>query len=195
VLLSTFFRWVHPRSRVEVYGEFGREDRSQNVRDLIAEPDHASGILVGLQRVFSANADVLSAFRAEVLNTRVTHLGNVRPELLPYVHGSIVQGHTQLGQVLGAPGGAGGGGFTLSYERHTRTRSWSAGLTRLMGCGGTGGTGNCDAEALELGSARRAAGMVYSTGLSLVNRRVSPDRAERTTGLSIQWSVRRGGMF
>jgi hypothetical protein len=189
-LASVFFRWVRPQSGVEVFGEFGREDRNHDRRDLIVEPDHDAAYMVGLQKVFNFNDRTLSAVRAELLNTRITALANVRSQAPAYIQGTIFQGHTQLGQVLGAPGGAGGGAFTLSYEHHARTHSWSTGVTRLLGCGGTGGTGSCDAEAVELAGTHRRGVLSYTTGLSLISRRVRPESASRATGVSLSSGIR-----
>ncbi|MBO9661032.1 MAG: hypothetical protein J7527_19570, partial [Chitinophagaceae bacterium] len=40
-MLSFFFRLVLPKEKAEVYGEFGRNDHSQNTRDFLLEPEHS----------------------------------------------------------------------------------------------------------------------------------------------------------
>src|SRR5205814_1397494 len=84
-LASAFFRWAFAPTGLEVYGEFGREDHSADVRDLAAEPDHDSAYLLGLQRArLSVTAGSISVFRAEILNSRLSHLNSQAPW---YVHG------------------------------------------------------------------------------------------------------------
>ena len=40
----------------------------------------------------------------------------MRAQTPPYVHNPITQGHTQLGQLLGAPGGFGGGTTVVAVD-------------------------------------------------------------------------------
>lgn len=116
-LASVYFRWGFPDAGVEVYGEFGRDDHSGDVRDLAGEPDHDASYAIGMQRVFRAeDGKAISAFRAEVLNARLSHLTGQSPA---YIHAYIRQGHTQRGQILGAAAGHGGGATTFAYDRYT----------------------------------------------------------------------------
>jgi hypothetical protein len=84
--------------------------------------------MFGLQRVIRRPDGSLLVMRGELLNTSISHLYQVRPQAPPYVHDPITQGLTQQGQVLGAPGGYGGGSMMLSVESLTptgrRTLSW-----------------------------------------------------------------------
>lgn len=112
-LASVFARWSFPASRVAVYGELGREDNAYDARDLILEPDHDLTYLVGLERVWPRPAGALMVVRAELLNSSISHLNQVRDQAPLYIHASLIQGHTQRGQLLGAPAGYGGGGTTL----------------------------------------------------------------------------------
>jgi hypothetical protein len=127
-LASIFARWAFPESGVEVYGEYGREDNAWDTRDLLLEPDHDVSYMIGLSRVWKRPGSRLLEFRAELLNSAITDLRVVRTQAPPYVHAPIVQGHTQLGQILGAPSGYGGGGATLAadlYSPQSRiTVSW-----------------------------------------------------------------------
>jgi hypothetical protein len=189
-LASMFFRWVHPRSRLEVYGEYGREDHNADVYDLIAEPDHIATYMVGFQRVMSISATAMTTLRAETLTSRPSHLDRIRQQITPYMHGPVLQGHTQLGQVLGAPGGAGGGASIISVSRVTPKREWSVGWVRLMGCGGTGGTGPCDNNALELLRTTTVGRVALTTAGSVIHRRLSLGSTQRTTGLSLSTALR-----
>jgi hypothetical protein len=63
------------------------------------------------------------------LNSRITSIQLNRPEGPFYVHGTVVEGHTHLGQVMGATAANGGGGAGLAVDRYSRrgraTVSWS----------------------------------------------------------------------
>lgn len=116
-LASVFLRWVFPGSGLEVYGEFARNDHSWDLRDFFLEPDHNSGYLLGLRHAWQWEGARLLALRGEVLNTRIGHVHQVRTPQVPfYRHGTLRQGHTHRGQLLGAPAGYGGGGALLAVD-------------------------------------------------------------------------------
>lgn len=127
-LASAFARWAVPGSGFEVYGEFGREDNSFDVRDLLLEPDHISTYMLGFQRAWAGRATI-AVLRAELLDSRLTSLDAVRPQSPPYLHQDVSQGHTQRGQVLGAVGVVGGGASTLAIDLYSsagrRTIAWN----------------------------------------------------------------------
>lgn len=136
-LASLFFRWHHPRSGVEAYGEYAREDHNADVRDVLLEPDHASGYTVGARRVWSRGDGSLLSLRGEVLNTRVSHLNLVRPQSPFYLHTVARQGHTQRGQLLGSNAGYAGGGTVLTLDSYTRRGRSSLSYTRTVRDRGT----------------------------------------------------------
>jgi hypothetical protein len=115
-LASVFFRWAFPTSGVEVYGEYGREDHNANIQDFWMEIDHDAGFLLGIQRAWRSG-DRNNVVRIEHLNTRMGKLHPTRAQAPWYVHGVRVQGHTLRGQLLAAPGGFGGGGTTMAWDR------------------------------------------------------------------------------
>jgi hypothetical protein len=127
-LASAFARWTFPESGVEVYGELGREDHNYDLRDLLLEPDHDLLYSLGFQRVWKKAGAKLLVFRGELLNSRLSHLNRVREQTPPYIHAPVLQGYTQRGQVLGAPGGFGGGAAVLAVDwlapRGRRTVLW-----------------------------------------------------------------------
>jgi hypothetical protein len=136
-LASAFFRWVFPASRLEVFGEFMREDHSHDLRHLLGEPDDLSGYTMGLQKVWAPGTRRHTSVRAEVMNAQTPHRGrNVfgNTEFVPlYTHASVRQGHTHRGRLLvpdAAYGGAGsvialdvyhpGGRVTVDWRREQR---------------------------------------------------------------------------
>jgi hypothetical protein len=131
-LASIFARWAFPQSGVEVYGEYGREDNAWDTRDLLLEPDHDVTYLFGFSRVWKRPGARLLVVRGEVFNSLVTHLDHVRVQTPAYEHSPIVQGHTQLGQILGAPSGYGGGGATVAIDVYSCDRRVSFVWRRAM---------------------------------------------------------------
>lgn len=132
-LASVWFRWVFTGSGFEAYAEYGRDDRNFDSRDLMVEPDHDAAYLIGFQKVWRRRENaVLTVLRGEVLNSRITHIQLVRPEAPFYVHGSAIQGHTQLGQVLGSVGGYGGGASVIAVDRYTPQGRWTVSWSRIM---------------------------------------------------------------
>jgi hypothetical protein len=132
-LASLFFRWAFPRSGFEAYGEYGREDHSFDAHDALLEPDHNGGYMLGVRRVWRPAPGQRVSLRAEVMDTRPSHLSAVRNQTNWYVHGGMRQGHTLGGQALGAPSGYGGGGAVVALDRYTGGGRLSARYTRARG--------------------------------------------------------------
>ncbi|HEY0779813.1 MAG TPA: capsule assembly Wzi family protein, partial [Gemmatirosa sp.] len=124
-LASVFARWVLTPARVEVWGEYMRNDFAANARDLLVEPDHDAGWVLGARRVWIRRDGGLTAVRIETLNTRVTHLERVRLQARPYEHTPIRQGHTELGEVLGSFSGEGGLATTVGLDRYRADGRWT----------------------------------------------------------------------
>src|SRR5437899_998815 len=76
-LASAFFRWVLPHSGFEVYGEYGRDDYNQNLRDAVEEPDHIGGYSVGFAKAFRSGPRI-RVVRAEVQNLQFSVLAQGR---------------------------------------------------------------------------------------------------------------------
>lgn len=129
-LASVFGRWVIPAAGVEVYGEYAREDHNWNIRDLSLEPDHNSGFVVGMARAWRPSEDRIFSLRAEVLDTRVSHLQRVRPQTPLYRHSGMREGHTHRGQILGAAGGFGGAHARLALDLYHPGGRWGGALVR-----------------------------------------------------------------
>jgi hypothetical protein len=132
-LASAFVRWVFPKSGFEAYGEYGREDHNWERRDFVQEPDHSRTYGLGIRKVVSVDSSHLTAFRAEMINYELPTLGRNRSEGGIYVHGILLQGHTNRGQLLGSDTGVGsGGGSLISWDRYDRTGETSIGWTRTI---------------------------------------------------------------
>jgi hypothetical protein len=123
-LASVFFRLAPPRSAVEVYAEYMRDDHSSDLRDVLVELDHSSAFMLGV-RSSQVSASHHTTLTVEASNGRLSHLARVRAQAASYVHSAIIEGHTLRGMTLGAPALPGGGGVLLSWERRRGTASWT----------------------------------------------------------------------
>lgn len=131
-IASVFSRWAFPSSGLEIYGEYARDDRNANTRDLLSEPDHISAYTIGLVKLLRRSARSYSVVRAELANGRVTDLARLRPESGFYVHAPIDQGHTNRGQLLGSPAVAlGGDGATIGLDVYQTDGRWTLEGTRM----------------------------------------------------------------
>jgi hypothetical protein len=131
-LASVWGRWVFPGAGAEVWAEYLRNDASADVRDLVVEPDHNSGYLIGARRVWGRTGGRLSAVRFETLNTRITHLARLRSQSGVYQHSEFRQGHTERGQLLGSAAGQGGLATTVGWDRYDPDGRWTVEAARRV---------------------------------------------------------------
>lgn len=131
-LASVFFRWALPGTGFETYAEYGREDHNRDLRDFWEEPDHDAGVTFGFQKAWKQSTGAIIAAHAEVLNTRLSHLQQGRPQAPWYAHTRLRQGHTENGQALGAAGGFGGGAFVFAVDRFTSEGRWTIQWNRML---------------------------------------------------------------
>ncbi len=132
-LASAFFRWAPPRSGMEVYGEYGREDFSADLRDFLLEPDHSSTVSVGFRKAWLERLGTsLKALRAEFFTYEAPAGTRTRGEGLIYLHQPLLQGHTLRGQMLGANTGAGSGSAQkIAVERYSLNGGLQAFISRV----------------------------------------------------------------
>jgi Capsule assembly protein Wzi len=131
-LASVFFRWGVPAAGLDVYGEYGREDHNEDLRDFWEEPDHDAGYMLGLQKAWKRSNGRVIAARGEILNTRLSPLQQGRAQAPWYIHTYLTQGHTLAGQALGSIGAFGGGGSTLAIDELTAAGRWTIEWNRIM---------------------------------------------------------------
>jgi capsule assembly protein Wzi len=130
-LSSVFARLVLPSDGVELYAEYGREDSNYDLRDLLLMPDHDAAYLLGLRKTWLRTGAILS-LRAEVLNSRVSHLALASSQVPWYIHATVHQGHTNKGQVLGSAAAYGGGASVVALERYDTRGRWRVSWERLQ---------------------------------------------------------------
>lgn len=130
-LASLFWRWAPPKSGFDVYGEYGREDHSADIRDLASEPDHSRVLSIGFRKAFPASENRFSAIRLEIFDGTAPSLLRHRGEGLVYIHNPIRQGHTMEGQLIGADAGVGSpSAALLAWDRYDQGGRMTIVLTR-----------------------------------------------------------------
>jgi hypothetical protein len=124
---SFFARWAFRESGLEVYGEYGREDNSYDLRDFLQEPDHSRAYSMGLAKTFRKQSSQFNVLRLELINFQPSPLATTgRGEGSIYVHGPLAQGHTNRGQLLGADVGVGAAaGSTVRWDHYSSGGRWS----------------------------------------------------------------------
>lgn len=119
-LASFFARWVFPSRGVEATLEAFREDHNWDSRDLAQEPENNGAVMASIRATTSRRADAIGIVTFEYFDGDVRPIGKVRAQGFLYTHGGLLQGHTQRGQLLGAPIGAGAiTGQRVAWERFT----------------------------------------------------------------------------
>jgi hypothetical protein len=126
-LASLFARWVFPARGVEAAFELLREDHSWDWRDAAQEPEHNSAVLGSIRAITHRTASRLGVLTLEYFDGDVRPIAQDRPQGLLYVHTPLLQGHTERGQLLGAPIGAG----AIAAERIAWEQFTAAGSTRF----------------------------------------------------------------
>jgi hypothetical protein len=126
-LASFFARWAFRESGLEVYGEYGREDNSYDLRDLVQEPDHQRAYSLGLAKLFNSGASQYNVVRLELMNFQLPPLATTgRGEGSIYIHSPIRQGHTNRGQLLGADIGVGAAAAsTVRWDHYSSGGRWA----------------------------------------------------------------------
>ncbi len=116
-LASIYFRWAPPGSGVDIYGEFGREDFSADIRDFYLQPDHSSTQNFGFRKAW-LRGQKMNAVRAEFFTYEAPAGTRTRGEGLIYLHQPLLQGHTYRGQLLGADVAPGSGSAQMfAFDR------------------------------------------------------------------------------
>lgn len=112
-LASAYFRWRFEASKLTVYGEYGRDDHSMDLRDAMLEPDHMRAYIVGVRK-----GDENREIGFELVNVTQVNPQALRASGWWYTNASVRHGHTHLGQVLGAEIGPGSRSQELWLRSH-----------------------------------------------------------------------------
>jgi hypothetical protein len=124
-MISFFFRLRLSKDKTEIYGEYGRNDHSEDLRDLLLEPEHSRAYILGFSKTFESGKKDVRLF-GEVADLQGPETGLLRAQPSWYVHHQVRHGYTNYGQVMGAGIGPGASSQTIGLE-------WENGFNRTGG--------------------------------------------------------------
>lgn len=131
-LAAVHARWTLPSRGAELAFEYFREDHNYDDRDLAGEPEQNGATSASFRVLTERTAAKLSILTFEYFGGDVRPIGQQRSQGLLYFHGTLRQGHTERGQLLGSPIGSGAvDGQRASWERFRRDGSMRVMLQRL----------------------------------------------------------------
>ena len=111
---SIFVTWQFPAIGFEVYGEFGRDDFSN---DENTNPFHTAIYTIGIKQIIPLSKRIKSELMFEWNNFEMSQDFQLQWTYMGYyAHGFINQGYTNNGQILGAGSGAFGNSQYLKYK-------------------------------------------------------------------------------
>jgi hypothetical protein len=117
--ISVYLRWAIPQAKSEFYIEYIRNDHALNWRDLIINPEHSRGFLLGFSKYVDIGKSHLFGLRAEMTQTQNSINNNLRWSginngLGLFDNNQVSHGLTQRGQIIGS--GAGNSGNLYLVE-------------------------------------------------------------------------------
>jgi hypothetical protein len=127
--LTGFARLIVPKSKFEVYFEYGRRDHALNWREFILNPEHARAYLVGFQKLINLGNDSHVQIRGEMLqqqesvNILIRYRGTGGGQNWGG-HIPVRHGFTHRGQMLGP-------GVGPSSNVQTMEIAWVQGFKKL----------------------------------------------------------------
>jgi hypothetical protein len=121
---SFFVSIVFPKSKSELYVEYGKNDYGERTRDYLMAPTHSVAHIVGFKKIVTLNKN-----RYLNLGIEFTQMSQSPDAILRgagnwYVHHQIGQGHTNYNQIMGV-----GSGFGANKQIVMGT--WVSGNNRL----------------------------------------------------------------
>jgi hypothetical protein len=131
-LLSVFFRLVLPNDHAEVYAEYGRNDHSQDLQDLLLEPEHARAYIIGAKKLFKSAKGTDIELMAEMTQTQTPTTFLVRAGMPWYTHLELRHGYTHRGQVLGAGIGPGSNSQTIGLSWFKKRQQYGGFFERVV---------------------------------------------------------------
>jgi hypothetical protein len=116
-LLSVYSKFVFPKSNTEIYFEYGLNDGSSNLRELLTDLSHSSASILGIRKIQQVNSKNFISITAEATRLSQTPSYLLRNAANWYEHGRLYEGYTNENQILGAGSGFGNNvqTFTVKY--------------------------------------------------------------------------------
>lgn len=121
---SLFARYVMPAEKAELYIEYGRNDKSPNIVNLIADNGYPRAYVAGFRKLFTLRNNSQLEFLAEFTQLQLPTASLVFSGRSWYTDSSVRHGYTNQGQVLGAGIGPGSNVQMLDF-------SWVKGFNKI----------------------------------------------------------------
>ena len=115
-LFAAFVRYVLPSVGAEVWAEWGHENGFADLWDIVSEPDQTQAYVIGFQKLTPVRGRTLAVYAELAHLESPLPLRGGRGAVTFYTHGSIRQGHTHKGQMLGAWIGPGSDAQTIALD-------------------------------------------------------------------------------
>jgi hypothetical protein len=113
---SVTIEYLLPLAGINVYWEWGRNDFSPGIDDVVRYPFHTQGWTAGMKKTLSINNYLKGELLLEVTNIESSRDYELMRSTTFYAHHIIIQGHTNKGQWLGAGIGTGGNSQYLGFK-------------------------------------------------------------------------------
>ncbi len=121
---SFFVRIAFPKSKAELYVEYGKNDYGERTRDYLMAPTHSVAHIVGFKKIVTLNKNRYLNLGIEFTQMSQSPDAILRSAGNWYVHGQIGQGYTNYNQIIGV-----GSGFGANKQMVMGT--WVSGNNRI----------------------------------------------------------------
>jgi len=122
---SVFLRYVLPEDHAEFYAEYGRNDRSADIINLITDKNYPRGYVVGMRKLANLRASKSRMeFTAELAELELPTIALIDSNKSWYTNNYVRQGYTNEGKVIGAGIGPGSNSQMMDI-------SWLKGFTKI----------------------------------------------------------------
>ncbi len=115
-ILSVYSKFIFPKSNAEIYFEYGLNDGSSNLRELLTDLSHSSASILGIRKIQQINSKNNLIISAEATRMSQTPSYILRNAANWYEHGRINEGYTNENQILGAGSGFGNNVQTINLK-------------------------------------------------------------------------------
>jgi hypothetical protein len=104
---SFFIRIVFPKSKSELYVEYGKNDYGERTRDYLMAPTHSVAHIVGFKKIVTLNKNKYLNLGIEFTQMSQSPDAILRSAGNWYVHNPVFEGYTNYNQIMGAGSGFG----------------------------------------------------------------------------------------
>ena len=125
-LFSMFAHWSFPDAGMETWGEWGRAEEPESLRDFLETPHHSRAYTFGLRHVRPIATSSRLSIEAELTSLEPSQAFRVKQHGEWYASRRVVQGYTHRGRVIGAAIGPSGSSQWLAFD--WLGQGWHVGL-------------------------------------------------------------------